>query len=66
MHVPAAGQANMVVTLQDGTGTKLPRSSVFTSQLSILIRNGPSTAAYEQRLNDYRSIWVSGQASCTV
>lgn len=62
MHVPAAGQALMVVTLQDSNGAKLPRSSVFTSQLSIFIRNGPSTATYEQRLNDYRSTWVSEQA----
>jgi hypothetical protein len=50
----------MVVTLQDANGVKLPRSSVFTSQLSVFIRNGPNTAVYEQRLNDYRSGWVSG------
>jgi hypothetical protein len=57
-HVPAAGSGALLVTLLDANNAPMGKANVYISQLSVTIRNGPTSPAYTQTMNDYRSSWV--------
>jgi hypothetical protein len=48
----------MLVSLMNANSAPMGKGNVYISQLSVTIRNGPTSPAYTQAMNDYRSSWV--------
>ena len=60
-HIPAASSGALLVTLMDANNAPMGKANVYISQLSVTIKNGPTSPAYTQTMNDYRSSWVSSE-----